>query len=76
MPTTFVREPAGKESPMPVIFNIALIAVCITKKATAPDNAATSFSFFAIPIATPIAKIIGRFANTTLPHSLKTNSKP
>jgi len=35
-------------------------------------NAATSFSFFAIPIATPMAKRIGRFVNTMSPARLMT----
>ena len=57
---------------MSVICNITLIAECITKKAIAPDRAATSFSFFAIPIETPIAKMRGRFAKMILPHPFNT----
>ena len=72
MPTTFVIEPAGRLSAMPVTLSIALIAVCMTKKAIAPANAATSFSFFAIPIATPIANRIGRLAKIISPHLFKT----
>ena len=37
------------------------------KNAIAAAKAATSFSFFAIPIATPMAKMIGRLANTMSP---------
>ena len=55
-----------------MISNIAPIAVCIMKKPIAPASAATSFSFFAIPMATPIAKMIGRFANTISPALLIT----
>jgi len=39
----------------------------MTKYAINADNAATSFSFFAIPIATPTAKINGKLSNTALP---------
>ena len=42
----------------------------ITVNANAQDaaeSAATSFSFFAIPIATPIANIIGRFVKIIFP---------
>ena len=42
------------------------------KNANAPDNAATSFSCLAIPIATPIANIIGKFVNTTFPAAFNT----
>ena len=45
----------------------ALIAVFIIKNDTAAAKAATSFSFFAMPIATPIAKSRARLPNTTLP---------
>ena len=51
----------------PVITSIALIATFITKNAINAESAATSFSFFAIPIATPTAKISGRLSNTALP---------
>ena len=40
---------------------------CITKKAITAESAATSFSFFAIPIATPMEKISGRFAKIMFP---------
>jgi len=43
--------------------------------AIAAANAATSFSFFAIPIATPIANNIGKFANTISPHLFNTESR-
>ena len=46
---------------------MALMAVFMTKKAITADRAATSFSFFAIPIATPTAKISGRLSKTALP---------
>ncbi len=42
------------------------------KNAIAAEIAATSFSFFAMPIATPIANIIGRFPNTMSPAALIT----
>jgi len=51
----------------PVTVSIAWIAVFITKNAITADKAATSFSFFAIPMATPTAKINGRLSNTALP---------
>ena len=50
----------------------ALIEACIIKNAITEDNAATSFSFFAIPMATPIAKSIGRFEKTIFPASFIT----
>ena len=34
----------------------------------APDRAATSFSFFAMPMATPMANSSARLLNTALPH--------
>jgi hypothetical protein len=45
---------------------------CIIKKATTLESAATSFSFFAIPMATPMANIIGKLSNTILPAAFKT----
>ena len=51
---------------------IAEIEACMMKNAIAADKAATSFSFFAIPMATPIANIIGKFANTMSPAWLNT----
>ena len=51
---------------------IAPIEACMIKNAIAAAKAATSFSFFAIPIATPIAKMIGKLANTMLPASFIT----
>ena len=56
--------------------NIDEIASCITKKDNAPDNAATAFSAFAIPIETPIANINGRLSNIILPQSLPTLITP
>jgi hypothetical protein len=46
---------------------MALIATFITKYAISAERAATSFSFFAIPMATPTAKISGKLSNTALP---------
>ena len=45
---------------------------CMIKNEIAAASAATSFSFFAIPIATPIANIIGKLPNTIFPASLIT----
>ena len=52
---------------MVAVVSMALIAVFITKYAITADSAETSFSFFAIPMATPTAKIKGRLSNTALP---------
>ena len=46
----------------------------IIKNAMTEDSAATSFSFFAIPIATPMANIIGRLVNTIFPASFITRN--
>ena len=72
MPTADVVAPSSMFSVPPLMVIIALIEACIMKNAMAAERAATSFSFLAIPMATPIAKIIGRFANTMLPASLMT----
>ena len=42
------------------------------KKAITAARAATSFSFFAMPMATPMANTRGRLLNTTLPAALMT----
>ena len=52
------------------------IATNKKKKDNAPDNAATAFSAFAIPIETPIANINGRLSNIILPQSLPTLITP
>ena len=44
----------------------------IAKYAITADNAATSFSLDAIPMAQPTAKINGRLSNNALPALLKT----
>ena len=49
---------------------MAFIVAFITKKEIIAASAATSFSFFAIPIATPTAKIIGRLSKIILPALL------
>ena len=72
IPNTSVVDPFSMLSAPPWTAIIALTAACIMKNAKAPDNAATSFSCFAIPIATPIANIIGKFVNTTFPAAFKT----
>ena len=51
----------------PLMRSMALIATFITKYAINAERAATSFSFFAIPMATPTAKISGKLSNTALP---------
>ncbi len=40
----------------------ALIDACITKKEIIAESAATFFSAFAMPMATPTAKMIGRLS--------------
>ena len=72
MPTTSAVAPSNIFSAPPLIVIIAPIDACIIKNAIAADSAATSFSFLAIPMATPIANIIGRLANTIFPASLIT----
>ena len=72
IPTTSVVAPSSIFSAPPLIVIMAPIDACIMKKAIAAASAATSFSFFAIPIATPIAKIIGRLVKTIFPASLIT----
>ena len=68
MPSMVVVELAAIASTPPAALIIALMAVFITRYAIAPDRAATSFSFFAIPMATPIAKSRARLLKTALPH--------
>ena len=51
----------------PPIFSMALQDVCMTKKAIMAESAATSFSAFAMPMATPTAKMIGRLPKIVLP---------
>ena len=63
--TFFAMEPSSRI--LPLIFSIALIEIFITKNAITADNAATSFSFLAIPIATPTANNNGKLSNTALP---------
>ena len=72
IPQTEVTAPASIASVPPFIVISALIDACMIKNAIAADSAATSFSFFAIPIATPMANRIGKLANTTFPASLIT----
>ena len=52
------------------------MAVCIIKNAITLASAATSFSRFAIPIATPIAKSNGKLSKTILPAALITVKMP
>ena len=53
--------------------NVTMLkAYGLTRNEMTAANAATSFSFFAIPIATPMAKRIGRFVNTMSPARLMT----
>ena len=51
----------------PLISSIPLIEIFITKYAITAERADTSFSFFAIPMATPTANNSGRLSNTALP---------
>ena len=44
----------------------------MTRNEMTAASAATSFSFFAIPMAIPMANRIGRFANTISPARLIT----
>lgn len=74
MPQTEVIVPSSTSEAIvpsaaisPFTSSMPLIATFITKYAISADSAATSFSFFAIPIATPTAKINGRLSNTALP---------
>ena len=71
---TRFSQDSSTVAPFPPIRSIVLIDVCIIIKEIAAANAATSFSFFAIPIATPIAKISGKLANTEFPAALITES--
>ena len=48
------------------------MAACMTRKEITAASAATSFSFFAMPMAMPMANRIGRFANTISPACLIT----
>ena len=72
IPQTSAVAPLNMLSVPPLIVIMALIDACMMKNAITADNAATSFSFFAIPIATPIANRIGRLANTIFPASFMT----
>ena len=72
MPTTEVVAPSSMALAPPWFVIIAPMDACIMKNAIAAEIAATSFSFFAIPIATPIAKMMGRFPNTMSPAALMT----
>ncbi len=72
MPRFVVIEPLGRVSAAFVSSIRALMAAFIIKNAMTADNAATDFSFFAIPIATPMAKRRGRLSNTTEPQALST----
>ena len=63
--TSFAILPSAKI--FPEILSIALIDTFITKYAMTAESADTSFSFFAIPIATPTAKMSGRLSNIALP---------
>ena len=70
MPSTLAVAPDKSGAPKSLI--IAPIVACMTKKAMTAERAETSFSCFAIPMATPIAKISGRLSNTTEPAELST----
>ena len=67
VPSSTFLEIVPSAAILPLISSILLIEMCITKYAISADNAATSFSFFAIPIATPTAKISGRLSKIALP---------
>ena len=69
IPTTDVVAPLNIVSVPPFNEIIAPMEACMTKNAIAAARAATAFSFFAIPIATPIAKMRGRFPNIIFPAS-------
>ena len=72
MPKFTVMEPSGRVDAASVSSIRALMAAFIMKKAMTDDSAATAFSFFAIPMATPMANNSGRLSNTTAPQSLST----
>ena len=72
IPSTVAVEPSSRFSTPPVRLIMAEMLECITKKETAAARAATSFSWRAIPMATPMAKIKGRLSKITPPHLLKT----
>lgn len=55
---------------LPVNFKTELVDACMTKNAIMADKAATSFSCFAMPMATPTAKMIGKLPKMMLPASL------
>ena len=63
--TSFDMLPS--ERIFPFISSILLMDMFITKYAITADKAETSFSFFAIPIATPTANNNGRLSKTALP---------
>ena len=67
IPRVEVVELSGIAATPPFASIIALIAVFIMRYEIAPASAATAFSFFAIPIATPIANSSGRLSKTTSP---------
>ena len=67
IPHTSVVAPESIDSAPPLISINAPIDACMIKNAITAESAATSFSFFAIPIATPIANIIGRFVKIIFP---------
>ena len=63
-------EPSARICPL--LMSMAFTDAFMTKYAITADNAATSFSLFAIPMAHPTAKIIGRLSKRALPALLKT----
>ena len=77
IPSTFVMVPSRTNSAtlpsantLPVFCKTALMEIFITRNAIIADRAATSFSAFAMPMATPTAKMIGRLSKMTLPALL------
>ena len=67
IPSAEVVEFSVIASTPPFAMMRTLIAVFITRYAIAPERAATSFSFLAMPIATPIANSSARLSKTALP---------
>ena len=66
--TSPASDPSSRISP--ITFSMPLIVAFITKKEIMAASAATSFSFFAIPIATPTANMIGRLSKIMFPALL------
>ena len=70
MPKMLAVAPDNCGAPKSVI--MAPMVACMMKNAITDERAATSFSCFAIPMDTPMAKIRGRLSNTTDPAALST----